>query len=93
MTDPSLSSHSTGGGDVLALREHDEVNPPVEFVVRVAPGQIWIDPDGTSWYVTSIGPDSVHLERTVTETRKLRDLVLGSRQPNETHPLHGGHDA
>lgn len=62
--------------------------PPTVVSFDVEKGQVWIDPDGTSWYVTSVSALNVVLERTVVETRPTRDLVLMSRRPNETHPLH-----
>ena len=63
------------------LQESD--TPATEVVFCVKHGQVWIDEDGTSWYVKWIEGLHVHLERTVVEKRTLRDLVRKSRQPNE----------
>lgn len=56
---------------------------PVQVAFTVDVGQVWIDDDGTSWYVKLIDGDTAHLERTVTDSRPLRDLVRKSRLMGE----------
>lgn len=67
----------------MTTRSDAQSEPPTIVSFEVRPGQVWIDPDGTSWYVTMIDGVDVHLERTVVDRRSLRDLVRKSRQPNE----------
>lgn len=58
---------------------------PVTVTFTVEDGQVWIDPDGTSWYVKMIIDDVAHLERTVVDQRPLRDLVRKSRRMGDPH--------
>jgi hypothetical protein len=58
-------------------------DPPTQVIFTLEAGQVWIDPDGTSWYLKWIDGDTAHMERTVVEQRPIRDLVRISHLPND----------
>lgn len=56
-----------------AKKTLDDEPLTVSFDIKV--GEVWVDPDGVSWYVKFIATGDVHLERTFTHTEPARDLV------------------
>lgn len=58
---------------------------PLTVSFDIKAGEVWVDPEGVSWYVKFTAGNEVHLERTLTHAITARNLVRKWRKMGDPH--------